>query len=111
MTSHGNATSWSRVVLGRFGSFQKGETILDDRPRTTDHPGRLWIVSDRAEFYPDDSLKTTQRRPETAEKTIWKLLETIPNDPIRPRQILLKLLKFQKVAQKLLKFQKVAPLM
>ena len=71
----------SRVVLGRFGSFQKGETILDDRPRTTDHPGRLWIVSDRAEFYPDDSLKTTQRRPENGRKDY---METIGDDPKRP---------------------------
>ena len=67
------------VVLGRFGSFQEGETSLDDRedymeikpsrPRTTDDPGRLWVVFDRTEFYPDDP-----KRPRDDRKRQKKLL-------------------------------------
>ena len=40
------------------------------RPRTTDDPGRLWIVSDGTE------------------KTVWKLSQTTQKDPIRPKSSL-----------------------
>ena len=82
------------VVSGRFRRVRRPWTTEktiwklnrndSKRPRTTDDPCRLWVVSDRIEIYPDDT-----KRPGDDRKRQKDYMETIgdtQNDQIRPKQ-------------------------
>ena len=80
-----------RAVSGLFGSFQKGETTLDDRedymetkpsqPQTTDNQGISGSSPIDLEL---SSIRTTQNDPETTGNGRKYYMETIEDDPKQP---------------------------
>ena len=89
--THNHPPGSFRAVSGLFGSFQKGETTLDDRedymetkpsqPQTTDNQGISGSSPIDLEL---SSIRTTKNDPETTGNGRKYYMETIEDDPKQP---------------------------